>query len=111
MSSEADPRAKIGSGLGRLKYGNPSGDFRLAPRCGAKNRAGKPCRCPTMGNGRCHLHGGKSTGPRTPEGKARIAAAQLRHGRRTARATAERKANARIRRRLKVLRFLAGLEL
>jgi hypothetical protein len=29
------------------------------------------------GKTRCHLHGGKSTGPRTPEGKARTLAAML----------------------------------
>jgi protein-disulfide isomerase-like protein with CxxC motif len=29
------------------------------------------------------LHGGKSTGPRTEEGRARIAAAQFKHGRRS----------------------------
>ena len=27
--------------------------------------------------GRCHLHGGKSTGPKTPEGKARVVAAMV----------------------------------
>ena len=31
-------------------------------------------------NGRCHLHGGASTGPRTAEGRSRIAAAQYKHG-------------------------------
>ncbi len=29
---------------------------------------GKPCQGAAMPNGRCKLHGGKSTGPRTPEG-------------------------------------------
>jgi hypothetical protein len=42
-----------------------------APRCGARSkRTGKPCRGAAMPNGRCKLHGGKSTGPRTPEGLA-----------------------------------------
>ncbi len=40
-------------------------------RCGAKTRKGTPCLNPVMKNGRCRLHGGKSTGPRTPEGLAR----------------------------------------
>jgi hypothetical protein len=33
-----------------------------------------------MANGRCRLHGGKSTGPRTAEGLARLAAANTTHG-------------------------------
>ena len=30
----------------------------------------------------CHVHGGKSTGPRSPAGKAAVTAAHLKHGRR-----------------------------
>jgi hypothetical protein len=37
-----------------------------------------------MKNGRCRLHGGKSTGPRTPEGLARSKAARWVHGNRSA---------------------------
>jgi len=33
-----------------------------------------------MKNGRCQMHGGNSTGPRTPEGLARMAAAHTTHG-------------------------------
>src|SRR5215510_308300 len=34
-----------------------------APRCGARSkRTGKPCQGAAMPNGRCKLHGGKSTG-------------------------------------------------
>lgn len=47
---------------GWLKNSNPPGDFNKAPRCGAKTRAGTSCRSPAMLNGRCRLHGGKSTG-------------------------------------------------
>ena len=46
--------------------------------CEAKTRSGKPCKnwrgttyCPTTGNWRCKNDGRYSTGPRTPEGKAR----------------------------------------
>lgn len=47
------------------------------PQCGARTRAGHPCRRKGTGRGgRCASHGGRSTGPRTPEGKARIAEAQ-----------------------------------
>ena len=42
---------------------------------GAKTRAGTPCkRNDLYSNGRCRLHGGLSTGPRTEEGKRRSAA-------------------------------------
>ncbi len=34
-----------------------------------------------MKNGRCRMHGGASTGPRTPEGVARVRQAKTRHGR------------------------------
>jgi hypothetical protein len=69
---------------GRLRHGNPSGDFLAAPRCGAKTRAGCVCRQPAMANGRCRLHGGKSTGARTAAGLARCRTATLVHGHRTA---------------------------
>ena len=52
-----------------------------APRCGARRRrTGEPCRAPAMANGRCHKHGGASTGPRTPEGLERCRHAPLKHG-------------------------------
>jgi hypothetical protein len=74
---------------GRLKNGNRPGDFLAAPRCGARTRCGGECRQPAMpsprgGGGRCRLHGGLSTGPRTPEGLARSRRARLTHGARSA---------------------------
>lgn len=43
-------------------------------RCGAKTRSGTPCRMKALySNGRCKLHGGLSTGPKTEAGKARAA--------------------------------------
>lgn len=43
-------------------------------RCGARTRKGTPCQCqPVEGRKRCKLHGGGSTGPKTEEGRARIA--------------------------------------
>jgi hypothetical protein len=40
--------------------------------CGARTRAGTPCkRIDIYANGRCKLHGGLSTGPRTREGMRR----------------------------------------
>ena len=47
------------------------------PRCGAKTRRGTACRARVVpGKRRCRFHGGASTGPKTPAGKARIAEAQ-----------------------------------
>lgn len=42
--------------------------------CGAKTRAGTPCkRTDIYANGRCKFHGGLSTGPTSAEGLARAA--------------------------------------
>lgn len=69
---------------GRLNNGNPPGNPDAAPRCGARTREGRPCRGPAMPNGRCRMHGGASTGPRTAEGLARLRAARTRTGLNTA---------------------------
>lgn len=60
------------------------------PRCGARCRTkgGAPCQAPAVWdrehdrprNGRCRMHGGNATGPKTPEGLARTLAA-MRAGR------------------------------
>ena len=53
-------------------------------KCLALTRCGTACQKPPMkGKKRCRLHGGLSPGPRTAEGKARIAAAHWKHGRRS----------------------------
>ena len=51
---------------------------RLKSKCGAKTRAGGRCDAPpvTPWASRCRLHGGMSTGPKTAEGRCRIAEAQ-----------------------------------
>jgi len=76
---------------GRLKQGNQPGDPSKAARCGAKTRQGCPCKCPAMRNGRCRLHGGLSTGARTPEGIERIRRAATKHGMYSNAARAEKK--------------------
>src|ERR1039457_2781160 len=65
---------------GWLKNGNPPGDFSTAPRCGTKTRKGPACMAPAMPNGRCRMHGGASTGPRTAAGLARSMRANWKHG-------------------------------
>ena len=67
---------------GPLRNGNPRGNPNLAPRCGARTRAGGCCQAPALrGRTRCKCHGGASTGPRTQAGLARVAAAHTTHGR------------------------------
>jgi hypothetical protein len=78
-----------------------------APRCGARSkRTGLPCRAAAMPNGRCKVHGGKSTGPRTPEGLERSRKANWKHGRRSRAANEERQ---RVRSAIRMLRYLAAV--
>lgn len=60
--------------------------MRQKRHCGATTRRGTPCQCKAIetkrGAWRCKLHGGKSTGPTSPEGRGRLAAAaRARHAR------------------------------
>jgi hypothetical protein len=78
-----------GRNLERLqqRYGDDATIHRLVayykdelPRCGARCRDGHPCQARAAWNedrtaprnDRCRMHGGLSTGPRTPEGKRRV---------------------------------------
>jgi hypothetical protein len=64
-------------------------------RCGARTKAGGECQRPAVKRtGRCTRHGGKSTGPRTQDGKDKIAALHTTHGRtaKAERAKAKRRA-------------------
>ena len=71
-------------------------------RCLAKTRRGTACqRAAYKRNGRCALHGGRSTGPRTQRGLQRISAAQLRHGKYTKTELAKAKHRAKIGRRVR----------
>ena len=76
---------------GWLRNGAAPGDFSSAPRCGATTRQGSACQCPAMLNGRCRLHGGISTGPKTAKGIERIRRALTKHGRYSTAAIAERR--------------------
>ena len=73
------------------------------PRCGARTRSGTPCRGAAMANGRCRMHGGPSTGPRTPEGLERSRRANWKHGRKSAEGMTRRKEAAAIRREIRRL--------
>lgn len=85
-------------------------DITTLPKCGAKAKStGKPCRRPKERNPytgkllRCRWHGSRATGPRTPEGLARVAAAHFKHGRYT---KAAKEARKQLRERLKALKAL-----
>ena len=53
-------------------------------RCGARTRQGTPCKNPGVkGRRRCKLHGGRSSGARTPEGRQRVVDVHWKHGRRS----------------------------
>ena len=65
--------AARGCGLPRPAFPPFPDELRGLP-CGAKTRAGTPCkRTDIYANGRCKLHGGLSTGPTSAEGLARAA--------------------------------------
>jgi hypothetical protein len=74
---------------GWLKNGNPPGDFTKAARCGARTRRGGACQSPAMPNARCRMHGGTSTGPKTPQGLERSRRANWKHGQYSAEAKQE----------------------
>lgn len=63
-------------------------------RCNAKStRTGQQCGRPALKSSKtqkCQFHGGRSTGPKTAEGRQRIADAQTIHGRETKTARLER---------------------
>jgi len=66
------------------------GDNWPGRRCLAKTRRETECQKPAIkSRSRCQLHGGRSTGPRTEEGRARIAAGKFKHGNRTKKRLAE----------------------
>ena len=80
----ADPACAIGASCKRMAELGLAGDGsplprKDRPRCGARTRKGTSCLIRVdAGKRRCRFHGGLSTGPRTAEGKARIATAQRR---------------------------------
>ena len=63
-----------------LRHGSRGGDPTKAPRRGARTRLGAECQQPAMRDGRCRMHGGASTGPRTADGLERLRKARTRHG-------------------------------
>ena len=59
------------------------------------SRTGNQCQRPALAastSQKCQYHGGRGSGPKTPEGKARIAAAHTVHGQETTKARSARAA-------------------
>lgn len=83
----------------------------VCPRCQAKSkRTGRQCGAPAMAGRRtCRFHGGKSTGPRTAEGRQRCAAAKTVHGQQTRQARTEMAFDVRRLRALEALGLLLGM--
>jgi hypothetical protein len=82
-------------------------------RCTANSsRTGVQCGRPALKSSKtqkCQYHGGRSTGPKTAEGKARIAAAHTVHGQETKAARAERSAGSARLSRIEDAAYLIGL--
>lgn len=76
----------LAAGAWPVRLEDEGGQTAEKKACGAKTRSGTPCKLmPLSGKARCKLHGGKSTGPTTADGRDRIRAAQhKRWGRRIA---------------------------
>lgn len=82
-------------------------------RCTAlSSRTGVQCGRPALKSSKtqkCQYHGGRSTGPKTAEGKARIAAANTVHGQETNAAKAERSAGSARLSRIEDAMYLLGM--
>jgi len=91
----ATPRESIHTALIEAGHGTRFGGSWTGQRCLAKTRGGFPCqKAAIAGKGRCRLHGGASTGPRTEEGRERIATVNFKHGNRTKERLAENRERA-----------------
>ena len=80
-------------------------------QCNAQSKRTKlQCRAPAIkGKTKCRFHGGRSTGAKTAEGRARIAAAHTVHGRETRRKRADTSAKLAELHQLEQLGFTCGL--
>jgi hypothetical protein len=84
QTAQSDKSKLLSTGGGRIR----------CLRCTAQSsRTGQQCGRPALKSSRtekCQYHGGRSTGPKTTEGKARIAALHTVHGQETRAKRAER---------------------
>jgi hypothetical protein len=84
QTAQSDKSRLLSTGGGRIR----------CLRCTARScRTGTQCGRPALKNSKtqkCQFHGGRSTGPKTEEGKARLAALHTVHGQETRAKRAER---------------------
>ena len=96
----------------KIGYHSQFGPNWPGKRCCAKTRAGTICSKPAYkSTGRCHNHGGASTGPKTIRGRKHISETQFKHGKHTMKKKLDRKRDASINRKLRYQRKLAEHEL
>lgn len=73
-------------------------------------RTKQQCRVPAAkGKIKCRFHGGKSTGPKTPEGRQRCAQSKTIHGNETRKARTERAEGMRRLRDLERIGYITGI--
>lgn len=90
IGKSQDRKEKLESGLYKEVRNSQTGETELQripkeqrPFCGARTRSGQPCKARAVfGMERCRMHGGLSTGPKTLEGRARIAESNRRRAKR-----------------------------
>ena len=76
-TTRAQLDAEVDAKIAAMKQREALRTARRRVGCGAKTRKDTSCRnMSEPGKSRCKFHGGKSTGPKSPEGRERIAAAQ-----------------------------------
>lgn len=80
-------------------------------QCSARSKRTKQrCKAPAItGKAVCRAHGGRSTGPRTEEGRRRCATAKAIHGQETRRSRAERRQEMALLSALEGLAFALGM--
>ena len=80
-------------------------------QCNARSKRTKQqCQAPAArGRSVCRFHGGKSSGPKTPEGRARCASAKTVHGRETRAIRAQRREELAVLQSLEALGRAIGL--
>ncbi len=83
----------------------------LCPRCQAHSKRTKlQCGKPALKGKRvCQFHGGRSTGPKTKEGRLRIGHSKTKHGNETRQARAERSARSAELASLEDMMYLTGM--